>query len=75
MLLTETEQTETLFAMVLFGLVAIAGIALLVAVTIDNALWLTGGPRFVLMRLATKPGKITRQRLTYWFRKTSPERD
>jgi hypothetical protein len=38
MLLTETEQTETLFAMVLFGLVAIAGIALLVAVTIDNAL-------------------------------------
>jgi hypothetical protein len=38
MLLTETEQTETLFAMVLFGLVAIAGIALLIAVTIDNAL-------------------------------------
>jgi hypothetical protein len=38
MLLTETEQPQTLFAMVLFGLVAIAGIALLIAVTIDNAL-------------------------------------
>jgi SNF family Na+-dependent transporter len=38
MLLTETEQTETLFAMAFFGLVAIAGITLLITVIIDNAL-------------------------------------
>jgi hypothetical protein len=38
MQLTGAEQTQTLFAMVLYGLVATAGIALLIAATINNVL-------------------------------------
>jgi hypothetical protein len=38
MLLTATEQTQTLFAMVLYGLVVTVGIVLLIAATIDNVL-------------------------------------
>jgi hypothetical protein len=38
MQLTATEQTQVLFAMVLYGLIATAGTALLIAATINNVL-------------------------------------
>jgi hypothetical protein len=38
MLFTASEQTQTLFAMSFFSLVAIAGVGLLIAATVQNAL-------------------------------------
>jgi hypothetical protein len=38
MQLTAAEQTQALFAMVLYGLVATAGIGLLIAATVNNVL-------------------------------------